>query len=75
MIKKILNKKEKEIFDYTTRPFVIYCVVVAIIIIIGSNIGSMSSDTVDGYVYSMTINMLINYLNMSYIDLKNIKKK
>ena len=75
MIKKILNKKEKEIFDYTARPFVIYCVVVAIIIIIGSNIGSMSSDTVDGYINSMVISMLINYLNMSYIELKNIKKK
>lgn len=75
MIKKILNKKEKEIFDYTIRPFAIYCVVVAIIITIGSNIGSMSSDTVDGYVYSMAISMLINYLNMSYIELKNIKKK
>ena len=75
MIKKILNKKEKEIFDYTARPFVIYCVVVAIIIIIGSNIGSMSSDTVDGYINSMAITMLINYLNMSYIELKNIKKK
>ena len=75
MIKKILNKKEKEIFDYTIRPFTIYCVVVAIIIIIGSNIGSMSSDTVDGYINSMAITMLINYLNMSYIELKNIKKK
>ena len=75
MIKKILNKKEKEIFDYTARPFVIYCVVVAIIIIIGSNIGSMSSDTVDGYINSMTIAMLINYFNMSYIEIKNVKKK
>ena len=75
MIKKILNKKEKEIFDYTARPLVIYCVVVAIIIIIGSNIGSMSSDTVDGYINSMVIAMLINYLNMSYIELKNIEKK
>ena len=40
MIKKILNKKEKEIFDYTIRPFIIYYVVVTIIIVIGSNIGS-----------------------------------
>ena len=62
MIKKILNKKEKEIFDYTIRPFAIYCVVVAMIITIGSNIGSMSSDTVDGYVYSMVITMLMNSL-------------
>ena len=76
MIKKILNKKEKEIFDYTVRPFTIYCVVVAIIIIIGSNIGSVSSDTVDGYINSMVIVMLINHINMSYIELKkNIKKK
>lgn len=75
MIKKILNKKEKEIFDYTARPFMIYCVVVAIIVIIGSNFSNMSSDTVDGYVCSMAIAMLINYLNMSYIEIKNIKKK
>ena len=75
MIKKILNKKEKEIFDYTIRPFIIYYVIVTIIIAIGSNIGSMSSDTVDGYINSMVIAMLINYLNMSYIELKNMKKK
>ena len=75
MIKKILNKKEKEIFDYTIRPFIIYCVVVAIIITIGSNIGSMSSDTVYGYISSMIITIFINYLNMIYINLKSIKKK
>ena len=75
MIKKILNKKEKEIFDYTVRSFAIYCVFIVIIVIIGSNIGSMSPDTVEGYINSMAIVMLINYLNMSYIELKNIKKK
>lgn len=75
MIKKILNEKEKEIFDYTARPFVIYCVVVAIIVIIGSNIGTLSTDIVEGYINSMVIAMLINYLNMSYIELKNVKKK
>lgn len=75
MIKKILNKKEKEIFDYTIRPFIIYYVVVTIIIAIGSNIGSMSSDTVDGYINSMVITMLINYINISYIELKSRKKK
>ena len=67
MIKKILNEKEKEIFDYTARPFMIYCVVVAIIVVIGSNFGNMSSDTVDGYVYSMAIAMLINYLSQKNI--------
>ena len=75
MIKKILNEKEKEIFDYTARPFVIYCVVVAIIVIIGSNIGTLSTDIVEGYINSMVIVMLVNYLNMSYIELKNVKKK
>ena len=75
MIKKILNKKEKEIFDYTIRPFIIYYVIVTIIIAIGSNIGSMSSDTVDGYINSMVITMLINYFNIRYIELKNRKKK
>ena len=45
MIKKILNKKEKEIFDYTIRPFIIYYVVVTIIIVIGSNIANPSLDS------------------------------
>ena len=75
MIKEILNKKEKEIFNYTVRPCIICCVFVAIIIIIGSNTGSISSDTVDGYLNSMAIVMLINYSNMIHIDLKNITKK
>ena len=75
MIKKLLNEKEKKIFDYTVRPFMIYCVVVAIIVIIGSNFSNMSSDTVDGYLCSMVIAILINYLNMSYIEIKNMKKK
>lgn len=75
MLKKLLNEEEKKIFDYTARPFTVYCLVVAIIVIIGSNFGSMTSDTVDGYICSLTIAMLVNYLNMSYIELKNIEKK
>lgn len=74
MIKKLLNEKEKKIFDYTVRPFMIYCAVVAIIVIIGSNFSNMSSDTIDGYVCSMEIAMLINYLNMSYIEIKTWKR-
>ena len=52
-----------------------FLVVVAIIVIIGSNFSNMSSDTVDGYLCSMVIAILINYLNMSYIEIKNMKKK
>lgn len=75
MFKKLLNEEEKKIFDYTVRPFMAYCIVVAIIIIIGSKFGNMSSNTVNGYVNSLVVAMLVNYLNMSYIDLKNIEKK
>lgn len=75
MVKKILNNEEKKAFDYIIRPFMIYCVVVALIVIIGSNFGNMPSDTVDGYVCSMVIGMLINYLNISYIEIKNMEKK
>lgn len=73
MIKNLLNEKEKEIFDYTARPFIINCVVVAIIV--GSNFGNMSSDTVNGFVCSMTIMMLINCFNASCIVIKNMGKK
>lgn len=77
MIKKILNlnEKEKKIFDYTARPTVIYYVVVGVIVIIGSKFGNMSSDTINSYIYSMIILAIINYINMTYIELKKMEEK
>lgn len=72
---KILNYKEKEIFNYTIRPFMIYCIIIAFIVIIGSNFCNMSSDTINGYINSMVIIMLTIYFNLSYIEIKNIEKK
>lgn len=77
MIKKILNlnEKEKEIFDYSVRPTTIYIVVVGVIVIIGSKFANMSSDTINSYIYSIIILAIINYVNMSYIELKKMEEK
>ena len=60
MFKKILNKKEIEVFNYTARPFIIYCILVAIILIIGSNYGSMTTDEINGYIESLTLYFINN---------------
>ena len=73
MFKKILNKKEIEVFNYTARPFIIYCILVAIILIIGSNYGSMTTDEINGYIESLTLYFIINYLNLTYIELSKTK--
>lgn len=75
MFKKILNKKEIEVFNYTARPFIIYCILVAIILIIGSNYGSMTTDEINGYIESLTLYFIINYLNLTYIELSKTKNK
>ena len=70
MLKKILNKKEIEIFNYTARPFIICCLLVCIILIIGSNSGTVTPDEINGYIESLLLYFLANYLNLSYIELR-----
>ena len=74
MFKKILNKKEQKLFDYTIRPFIIYCILTGLIIIIGSKYGNITTDKADGYICSMLLVFIVNYLNLSFIDLQNINK-
>lgn len=76
MNKNILNKKEIEVFNYTARPFIIHCLLVGIILTVGSNYGTVvTSDEINGYVESLLLYFIINYLNLTYIDLRKNKDK
>ena len=70
MLKNILNKKGIEVFNYTVRPFIIYCLLVCIILTIGSNYGTVTPDEMNGYIESLLLYFLVNYLNLSYIKLR-----
>lgn len=69
-----MNDEEKQFFDCAVRPFIIYSILVAIIVVIGSKFGDMSTDTVNGYIYSMILAMLVNYINMHIMDLQDSMK-
>lgn len=73
MFKKILTAEENKYFKVTVIPFIIYCVLIAIIIIIGNYANTLSSDTINGYVHGMILCGLINYVNLSIIELKETK--
>ena len=75
MIKKILklDKEQVTIFNASVRPFVIYCIFVAIVVIVGSLNKSMSSEMADGYICSMILCMLCNYMNLRYMEFEKMK--
>ena len=77
MIKKLLDldKEETIIFNATARPFVIYVILVGIVVIVGSLNGSMSSETADGYICSIILCMLVNYMNLRYMEFEKIKNE
>ena len=73
MIKKLLNLNEKEkiVFDASARPFIIYCIIIGIIVIVGSS-GTLSPDAINGYFDSMILYMLVNYINLTYMNIKGV---
>lgn len=73
MIKKILNEKEKKIFDYAVRPFIIFTILTWVIVIIGDRFLRMSPDTTNGYICSMLLLCVVTYLNSAFIELSNIE--
>lgn len=64
-----------KIFKLAIRPFIIFCVVVGVIIIVGSCFKTLSSDEINGYVNAMIVSMLINYCNLSCIQYKEDRNK
>ena len=74
MIKKVLNEKDKEIFNLAMRPFIAYCLLAVIIAFVGPNFGNMSEATADGYMNSTLILAIVNYINMLCLEIKEMKK-
>lgn len=72
MFKNIFKtKEEKLIFKVSIRPFIIFCLAITIIVTINSVFNKLSEDTINGYICCMILNMLIIYLNLSFMELEN----
>lgn len=58
-----LSKDEKLIVDISVRPFIIFCLSIIIIVIIGTIFNTLSDDTINGYACCLILNMIITYGN------------
>lgn len=76
-----LSKDEKLIVDISVRPFIIFCLSVIIIAIIGTIFNTLSDDTINGYACCLILNMVITYGNLLYFmqcrtqDIENDNKE
>lgn len=75
MVKKIFNKEEMKIIKLVIRPYIIFCICIAFIVIIGTKFCNMTSDEATGYIGSMLLYMVINYVNMQFMELEDITHK
>lgn len=73
MFKGLLNKEEKKIYNHVIRPIIIFAICIGLITVIGYNVGTLSSDEVNGYICALGLCMIINYINIAIIDLQNGK--
>lgn len=74
MIRKLLSDEDYE-YIRILRPYLLFLITIAIIVIIGYKFGDMSADTVDGFVYSIIVETAIFWINVTWADLYNIKRK
>lgn len=74
MIRKLLSDEDYE-YIRILRPYLLFLIAIAVIVIIGYKFGDMSADTVDGFVYSVIVETAIFWINVTWTDLYNIKKK
>lgn len=74
MIRKLLSDEDYE-YIRILRPYLLFLITIAIIVIIGYKFGDMSVDTVDGFVYSIIVETAIFWINVTWTDLYSIKKK
>lgn len=75
MIKKHLNENQKKLFDLTIRPTIMYYMIIGIILILGIILNTLSMDEINTYIKSMGLCMIINYLNLTFIEIKEIEKE
>lgn len=77
MIKKILNKEEKKIYDLTIRPLIIYSIILIIIVGVGTLLKTLTEDIINGYICSYFLYTVIQYMNLVDILIfrKVIKKE
>lgn len=70
MLKKILNKNERKIYDYTIRPLIIYSLGIGIIITIGASLGTLSDDYINGCICAWILYSVVNIFNIGVIELQ-----
>lgn len=77
MLKKFLElgHEETKEFNLVIRPLIILCIAVAFTVIVGSLRGTISSETIDGYVNALVMVWLITLFNAGYEDIKSELKK
>lgn len=78
MFKNILklSKDDKLLFDTAVRPFIIFCILIIMIVVIDSIFNNaMSDDLVNGYICCLILNMVITYGNLCFIEYKESVKK
>ena len=62
-------------FKLIVIPFVICCVSILIVTVIGDVLGLMSQDEINGHYKSLIIYFVINYINLAIIEFKKYNKK
>lgn len=76
MLKKLLNLNEKESkkYDLVVRPFIVYCVALVIMVIMNTVFKKMTPDLINGYIGALLLFFVINYLNLTFIEIKELEK-
>ena len=74
MVKKLLglNEKESKKYDLVVRPFIIYCGLLVIMVIMNTVFKKMTPDLINGYIGGLLLFFVINYFNLSYIEIKEL---
>ena len=66
----LIGEENMTTFKLTAVPFVICCVAILIVTVIGDVFGLMSQDEINGYYKSLIIYFFINYINLAIIEFK-----
>lgn len=70
-----LNKEEKKMVDLTIRPFIIFSIAIVAIVTIGHKCGTLSQEEINGFIKAYIIHLLVFYINLSHIELKEKMEK
>ena len=76
MLKKLLCKNESEYkkYELVTRPIAIYCILILIMTMMNTITNTMSPDLINGYFCGLMLFIVISYINLKYIEIKELEK-